>query len=121
MRESGLHSMLVWSPFHSRESGVELEMVKEELRQCKERHEAQVLSLTQQLEMERERGEESGRSLVVEGCGQQQRSYNRKLEKLRSRLRGQVEQSNYLRVKLGKPVKKGLKLVGRNRVKNSSQ
>ena len=90
---------------------LELESVREELRSCRENYAVEVLSLTQQLEAERtqrtEGDDKSGRSLVRGGRGQQG---SRKAEQLRSQLRGQVEQSNYLRVKLGQcRGEKGLK------------
>ena len=85
---------------------LELESVREELRNSREGHAAEILSLTQQLAAERERREEGregregeGRSLVERR--NQQLSGGRRAERLRSRLRSQVEQSNYLRVKLG--------------------
>ena len=84
---------------------LELESVREELRNSREAHTAEILSLTQQLAAERERreegreGEGEGRSLVERR--NQQVSGGRRAERLKCRLRSQVEQSNYLRVKLG--------------------
>ena len=92
---------------------LELESVREELQNCREAHAAETLSLRQQLETKRERREREGdkregeteRSMMMSslGEGRSQRGYSssRRMERLRSKLRNQVEQSNYLRVKLG--------------------
>ena len=95
---------------------LELESVCEELRNSREAHAAETLSLTQQLAAERERREEEERGRreeegerrlamsLVEGRNGPNSSGSRRVERMRSRLRSQVEQSNYLRVKLGMSV-----------------
>ena len=108
---------------------LELESVREELQNCREAHAAETLSLTQQLETERERREREGdkregeteRSTMMSslGEGRSQRGYNngRRMERLRSKLRNQVEQSNYLRVKLGRQLRVESSILCGKRVK----
>lgn len=92
---------------------LELESIREELQQCQAANFADISSLTQQLEQERlvrerEREVLLGQSVVSEG-GERRRGCRteggsgacKRAERLRARLKSQVEQSNYLRVKLG--------------------
>lgn len=102
------------SSFHSVRN-LELESVCEQLEHCQTTRLAEVSSLTQQLR-ETERQLEAMRR-AVEGTGGDSRDprrgarkaegerektrAERRIERLQSRLKTQVEQSNYLRVKLG--------------------
>ena len=95
---------------------LELESVREQLQRCQATHAEEVASLTQRLrETERELeaarreeawgGGEGGTRLDSRdsrGAGQYDGGrLERRAERLRSRLKSQLEQSNYLRVKLG--------------------
>ena len=107
----------IWSQFgfpslsHSnRNLRLELESVHGELERSQAAHQIEIASLTQQLEQEREREREregveqsvmegGGRRVCREG-GSGGRGCKR-AERLRTKLKSQVEQGNYLRVKLG--------------------